>query len=141
MVAPERIEAVKRLYPLLYFACHRHHGRRDHLTERDLRILHHVGYGDPAFATGLARHLGVSRSTMSAALASLEAGGLVERTESPSRRKAIRLTEAGSEAIRSDDGLDGDSIAAVLDELDEPSQRRVVEGLELIARAIERRGV
>jgi DNA-binding MarR family transcriptional regulator len=78
---------------------------------------------------------------MSAALASLEAGDLLERTEGPSRRKAIRLTEAGSEAIRSDDGLDGDSIAAVLDELDEPSQRRVVEGLELIARAIERRGV
>lgn len=37
------------------------------------------------------------------------------------------------------DGLNGESIASVLVELDENEQSRMIKGFELIARAIERK--
>ncbi len=138
MATSERIEQIKRLYPLLYFACHRSHDRSDGLTEKDLRILHHVQDGDKAFASGLTRHLGLSRSTLSAALSSLESRGLIERLHGSGRRKRILLTKSGVEAMHSDEGLDGKAIESILDELEERDQERVVEGLALIGEAIER---
>lgn len=139
MATTERVRKVKRLYPLLYFACHHGHGRSDDLTERDLRILHHIGASGEVFASGLAEHLGLSRSTMSEALSSLERKGLIRRANHGSRRKAITLSESGVDALQSDDGLDGETIGAILDELGEDEQVMIVESFELIARAIERR--
>ncbi len=139
MARSDRIDEIKRLYPLLYFACHRSHGRSDGLTERDLRILHHVQEGGEAFASGLMRHLGLSRSTLSAALASLESRGLIQRQNGNDRRKFIRLTASGARAIQSDEGLDGKAIGNILDNLEEDDQKRVIDGFKLIAQAIERR--
>ena len=137
MASANRIRQVQRLYPLLYFACHDSHRRGDGLGERDLRILHHVAAGAGTHASALARHLGLSRSTLSEALAGLEGKGLISRSDDgASSRKTIALTEAGDAALESSDGLDGTAIGAILDQLSDEEQRRVIDGLELVGRAI-----
>lgn len=139
MVDRDVIERIQRLYPLLYFACHTTHGRRDGLGERDLRLLHHIDVEPRTYASALARHLGLSRSTLSEALGQLEAEGLIERTPDAAGRKRISLTDAGEAALRADDGLDPEAIAGILGELGQEERQRVVEALELIASAIRRR--
>ena len=136
MASPTLIRQVQRLYPLLYFACHHSHRRGDGLSERDLRILHHLAADAAPHASGLARHLGLSRSTLSEALEKLERRGLILRSRGGSNRKMIALTAAGDAALESSDGLDGTAIGEILAQLGEDEQRRVIEGLELIGRAV-----
>lgn len=137
MVDDERIREVQRLYPRLYFACHDSHARVDGLGESDLRLLHHIDGRPGTFASELARHLGLSRSRVSEALKGLDERGLVRRTLDGGGRKRIRLTESGREALTSRDGLNPESIRAVLETLDEDQQQRVLGGLRLLARAVE----
>lgn len=136
MADDERIREVQRLYPLLYFACHDSHAREDGLSESDLRLLHHIDGRPGTFASELARHLGLSRSRLSEALKGLEETGLIEREADDGRRKRIRLTKEGESAITARDGLNPESIGAILDELDDEEQERVVDGLRLLARAV-----
>jgi len=132
----ERIRKMQRLYPLLYFACHDSHGREDGLSESDLRLLHHIQAMPGTFASELSRHLDLSRSRVSEALASLESAGLLERKRDGAGRKRIRLTGRGEDAIESSDGLDPRAIANILDRLNDEQQERVLEGLQLLADAI-----
>lgn len=136
MASDERIREVQRLYPLLYFACHDAHRREDGLSESDLRLLHHIDGRPGTFASELARHLGLSRSRLSEALKGLEEAGLIERETDGGRRKRIRLTKEGERAVTAQDGLSPDPIGAILDELDDEEQDRVVDGLRLLARAV-----
>ena len=136
MVDDERIREVQRLYPLLYFASHDSHARADGLGESDVRLLHHIDARPGTFASELSRHLGLSRSRISEAVKGLEARGLVQRTPDAKGRKRIRLTESGREALTSRDGLDPDSIRAILAALDEDERERVLDGLRLLARAV-----
>lgn len=138
MTSSERILEIQRLYPLLYFACHDTHARRDGLSESDLRLLHHIGAQPGTFASALGRHLGLSRSRLSEALQGLERSGHIARTADGSGRKRIALTAAGEAALTATDGLDAEAIGAVLDQLAEEDQRRVIEALRLLAQAIGR---
>lgn len=138
MVGDEIVREIQRLYPLLYFACHRSHARDDGLGESDLRLLHHIDGGSRSFASALARHLGLSRSRMSEALKRLERRGLIERTPDTAGRKRIALTAAGAEALTTDDGLDPETIEAILSGLDEGQRELVIHALRLLADAIRR---
>lgn len=138
MVHDELIREIQRLYPLLYFACHRSHARADGLGESDLRLLHHIDGRARTFASELARHLGLSRSRMSEALGRLEDGGLIERAPDAAGRKRISLTDAGAKALTASDGLDPEAVGAVLGRLDEGQRQLVVDALRLLADAIRR---
>ncbi|MEQ9569813.1 MAG: helix-turn-helix domain-containing protein [Longimicrobiales bacterium] len=80
MTRDDRIRDVQRLYPLLYFAAHDSHRRSDGLSESALRLLHHIAATPGVIAAELSRHLGLSPSRLSEALAALERQSLVQRT-------------------------------------------------------------
>ncbi len=136
MTDDDRVREVQRLYPLLYFACHDSHARDDGLGESDLRLLHHIDGGADVYASRLARHLDLSRSRVSEALAKLEGAGLIERSPASGGRKRIRLTERGRSALESEDGLDPVAIRAILDRMAPAEQEQVLEGLRLLADAV-----
>jgi DNA-binding MarR family transcriptional regulator len=85
----------------------------------------------------LARHLGITASTLSAALSRLQSLGHVARSpHQRDRRKAeLKLTALGAKAVMSASVLDQRRIAAVLAELSSAQQRRAVGGLALLAQA------
>jgi DNA-binding MarR family transcriptional regulator len=131
---------ILRAYPQIYLACHVEHRTRARsahgLTSREAGFLTHVGEGGTSPAA-LARHLGIGRSTLSAALARLESLGLIaaDADTADARRKRIRLTEAGREAISQDSVLDAARVAALLASMRKDERRRAVEGLKLLATA------
>ena len=132
--------AILRCYPQIYLACHVEHRTRSSsptgLTARDGTLLAHIDEGGSSPAR-LARHLGIARSTLSAALARLEAGGLLRLEPHPSdaRRRIIQLTQAGREAVARDSVLDPERVESLLGRLSPPERRRAVEGLALLAAA------
>jgi len=132
---------ILRAYPQIYLACHVEHrtrgSSRTGLTSRDAAFLAHLD--DPA-GTGpaaLARHLGISGSTLSAAMARLAAHGLVRIEPDPAdgRRRLILLTEAGRQVVASGSVLDPDRVAGLLARLAPAERRKAVEGLQLLASA------
>ncbi|HEX8572614.1 MAG TPA: MarR family transcriptional regulator [Allosphingosinicella sp.] len=135
---------VLRSYPRIYLACHVEHRTRASsptgLTARDGSLLAHVE--DPAGSSParLARHLGIAGSTLSAALARLEAAGMLRLDPDPAdaRRRLVRLTDSGREAVERDSVLDPDRVAALLAKLSSAERRRAVDGLRLMAEAARR---
>ena len=132
-----------RAYPQIYLACHVEHRTRGSspsgLTSREASFLTHVD-AEGSSPAALARHLGIGRSTLSAALARLEGLGLIEteRDQADSRRKRVRLTPAGRAAITEDSVLDASRVSALLAAMPEEERRRGVEGLKLLAAAARR---
>jgi DNA-binding MarR family transcriptional regulator len=134
---------ILRCYPQVYLACHVEHRTRasspSGLTERDSSLLAHVDDSGTSPAA-LARHLGVAPSTLSAALARLEGCGLlsIEADGSDGRRRRVRLTDAGCEAIASHSVLDPDRLSKMLSIMGAADRRRAVEGLQALAVAARR---
>lgn len=134
---------VLRCYPQIYLACHVEHRTRGSsetgLTSREASYLTHIEPGGTGPAE-LARHLGIGRSTLSAALARLEGLGLIatERDAADARRKCVRLTDAGRAAVSESSVLDAERVAALLAAMAPEEQRRGVEGLKLLAAAARR---
>lgn len=99
------VARVQRAYPRVYLACHRQHVRARSTVERlsahDSTVLAHLDRAHPATAGDLARHLGIGKSTLSAALARLERLGYVRRARSPRDRRAVdlSLTDRGARAM------------------------------------------
>src|SRR5262245_1806001 len=97
---------VQRYYPQIYLACHtRHHRRRSNaarLTAQESSILAHLSERHPMRASDLAHHLGVVRSTMSAALKRLTALGYIARSRDASdgRASALVLSPQGARAMQ-----------------------------------------
>lgn len=143
MTDPDLLD-VLRSYPAIYLACHVEHRTRASsptgLTARDGTLLSHIE--DPAGSSParLARHLGIAPSTLSAALARLERQGLLRLDADPddARRRVVRLTQEGREAVARDSVLDAARVAALLARLDPDERRRAVEGLKLLASAAHR---
>ena len=137
----EDVETVLRCYPQIYFACHRRHVRdertREVMSAHQAGILDHLDDVAPTSLLELARHLGVTASTMSLTVDRLERGGYVrrERSTEDRRRVDLRLTPAGVRIKRQQKVLEPELIAAMLQRLGERQRAQALKGLELLAEA------
>jgi len=140
-MTPAEVETVLRCYPQIYFACHRRHVRDEKtqvlLSARQASVLDHLDDVEGTSLLALARHMGVTASTMSLMVDRLERGGYVRRERSPQdgRRVDLRLTTAGVRIKRQQKVLEPDLIAAMLGHLDERRRQQALRGLELLADA------
>ena len=137
----EDVFEVQRLYPQIYIACHTDHVRAASTTWRissqDASILVHLDRDSGLSPRALADHLGVAPSTLSAAIARLsELGYLTSKPNDADRRKReLRLTARGAEAIASTSVLNAERVQALLDKLKPEERKAAVRGLALLARA------
>jgi len=135
------VETILRCYPQIYFACHRRHVRDEAsqavLSQHQASILDHLDEIEGTSLLDLARHMGVTPSTMSLAIDRLESGGYVtrERGREDKRKVELRLTPAGARIKRQQKVLEPELVAAMLARLDPAARRRALEGLELLAEA------
>jgi DNA-binding MarR family transcriptional regulator len=140
-MAKADVETVLRCYPQIYFACHRRHIRDEKtqnvLSANQAGILDHLDEVEATPLFELARHMGVTASTMSLTVDRLERGGYIQRTRSKqdARRVDLRLTPAGLRIKRQQKVLEPNLIAAMLARLDEKRRRKALRGLELLADA------
>ena len=142
-VASADVRAVQACYPRIYLACHIQHTRRTaargNLTESESNLLGHLDERIPARASTLARHMGVSRSSMSATIKRLIALGYVARDEESGDRRAaaLRLSASGARAMQAGSVLDTSRVRALLARLSPEERANAVEGLALLARAAD----
>jgi DNA-binding MarR family transcriptional regulator len=140
MPRPE-VDLVLRCYPQIYFACHRRHVRDEKtqnlISAHQASILDHLDDVEGTSILDLARHMGVTASTMSLTADRLERGGYVrrDRGKQDARRVDLRLTPAGVRIKRQQKVLEPDLIAAMLGKLDEKRRKKALRGLELLADA------
>ncbi|MGH9792596.1 MAG: MarR family winged helix-turn-helix transcriptional regulator [Candidatus Acidiferrales bacterium] len=142
-----RENATRRLmefYPRIFFACHARH-RRDPKSRRRISahqgsILDHLDAVEPTSVNGLARHMGVTASTMSLSVDRLERLGYVTRARDAGdrRRVHLRLTSAGVRVKEAQSVLEPDRVHGMLAQLSPTGRDAGIRGLELLARAAER---
>ena len=135
------VDTVLRCYPQIYFACHCRHIRdattQAQLSSHQASVLDHLDDVEGTSLLALARHMGVTASTMSLMVDRLERGGYVRRERSPQdgRRVDLRLTAAGVGIKKQQKVLEPDLIAALLRRLDPVRRQQALRGLELLAEA------
>ncbi len=139
--------AARRLmefYPRIFFACHARH-RRDPQSRRRISahqgsILDHLDAVEPTSMNGLARHMGVTASTMSLSVDRLQRLRYVTRVRDAAdrRRVHLRLTPAGARVKEAQSVLEPDRVRGMLAELSPRERAAGLQGLELLARAAER---
>ncbi len=140
-MARAEVETVLRCYPQIYFACHRRHVRDEKtqniLSAHQASILDHLDDVEGTPVLELARHMGVTASTMSLTVDRLERGGYVrrDRSKQDARRVDLRLTAAGVRIKRQQKVLEPDLIGVMLGRMDEKRRRKALRGLELLADA------
>jgi len=135
---------VQRLYPQIYLACHTDHVRavstKWRISSQDASILVHLDRESGLSPRELASHLGVAPSTLSAAIARLSELGYL--TSSPSetdrRKRELRLTARGAEAIAATSVLDAERVKALLNKLEPDERKAAVRSLSLLAQAARR---
>jgi DNA-binding MarR family transcriptional regulator len=130
-----------RCYPRIYFACHRRHVRDEQssaiISAHQASVLDHLDDIESTSLLDLARHMGVTPSTMSLTIDRLERSGYVTRVRSTGdrRRVDLRLTPAGVNIKRQQKVLEPRLVAAVLDRMHEGDRLQALRGLELLAKA------
>lgn len=135
------VETVLRCYPQIFFACHRRHVRdaqaRKALSAHQASVLGHLDEVKGMSLLDLARHMGVTPSTMSLTVDRLERGGYVrrERSTEDRRRVDLRLTPPGVRIKRKQTVLEPELVAAMLARLGGRRRRKALRGLELLAEA------
>jgi DNA-binding MarR family transcriptional regulator len=135
------VETVLECYPQIYFASHRRHVRDPQtqavLSAHQASILDHLDDVEGTSLLDLAKHMGVTASTMSLTIDRLERGGYCtrERSKEDKRRVDLRLTPSGVRIKRQQKVLEPELVAAVLERLDETRRRQALRGLELLAEA------
>jgi DNA-binding MarR family transcriptional regulator len=140
-MSKDEILEVQRLYPQIYIACHTDHIRAVstawRISSQDASILVHLDREAGLSPRRLASHLGVAPSTLSAAIARLSKLGYITATtnENDRRRRELRLTPRGAEAIRSTSVLDAERVRAMLGKLKPKERKEALRGLALLAEA------
>lgn len=140
MLEPEVFE-VQRLYPMIYIACHKDHVRSSStkwkLSSHDSSILAHLDTKEGMSPRSLASHLGVVPSTLSAAITRLSKLGYIESEAivGDRRRKNLRLTPLGAEAMASTSVLDVERVRSMLNRLSAKERKAAIAGLAMLARA------
>jgi DNA-binding MarR family transcriptional regulator len=135
------VDTVLRCYPQIYFACHKRHVRDDQtqsvLSGHQASILDHLDDVQATSLFDLARHMGVTASTMSLTIDRLQRTGYVLRARSKAdrRRVDLLLTPAGVRIKKQQKVLEPELVGAVLAHLDERKRRQALRGLELLAEA------
>jgi DNA-binding MarR family transcriptional regulator len=141
----DTVRSVMENYPRIYFACHTQHVKdpktRRQVSAHQASILDHLDESEPTTLLELARHMGVTVSTMSLNVERLVRRGYVRRTRDSEDRRRLRLllTAAGLRLREASSVLEPARVSAMLDELDADELARALKGLELLARAAERR--
>jgi DNA-binding MarR family transcriptional regulator len=140
-MAQAEVDTVLRCYPQIYFACHRRHVRDEKtqnvISANQASILDHLDDVEATSLFELARHMGVTASTMCLTVDRLERGGYIrrERSKQDARRVDLRLTPAGLRIKRQQKVLEPELIVAMLERLDEKRRRKALRGLEWLAEA------
>ena len=138
---PSEVDKVLRCYPQIYFACHKRHVRdpktHEVLSGHQASVLDHLDDLQPTPLFDLARHMGVTPSTMSLTIDRLQRTGYVLRTRSTvdRRRVDLLLTPAGARIKKQQKVLEPELVSSVLAHLDERKRRQALRGLELLAEA------
>ncbi|HXC87330.1 MAG TPA: MarR family winged helix-turn-helix transcriptional regulator [Candidatus Cybelea sp.] len=137
-------EAVRQLmefYPRIYFACHRRHVRdpksRQVLSAHQGSILDHLDAREPVMLLELARHMGVTPSTMSLEVQQLVRKGYVtrERDTKDGRRLMLRLSSGGVRVREANSVLDTERVRKMLARLSREECAAGIAGLALLAKA------
>jgi len=137
-------DAVRQLmefYPRIYFACHRRHVRdpksRQVLSAHQGSILDHLDAREPVMLLELARHMGVTPSTMSLEVQQLVRKGYVtrERDTKDGRRLMLRLSSGGVRVREANSVLDTERVRKMLARLSREECAAGIAGLALLAKA------
>ena len=140
-MAKNAVRQVMELYPLIYFACHTRHVRdprtRRLLSAHQASILDHLDEHEPLALLDLAKHMGVTPSTMSLNIERLVRRGYVsrERAAEDGRRLKLRITPAGVRLREAKSVLDPTRVRALLSRLTPDQREAGIRGLALLARA------
>ena len=143
-MADDDVFEVQRLYPQIFVACHTDHVRavstKWRVSSQDASILVHLDRELGLSPRALAGHLGVAPSTLSAAITRLyKLGYLTSKPNEKDRRKReIRLTARGAEAISSTSVLNAERVRAMLSKLKPGERKEALRGLALLAEAARR---
>ncbi len=135
------VDTVLRCYPQIYFACHRRHVRDERtaaiLSAHQASVLDHLDDIAGTSLLELAKHMGVTPSTMSLTVDRLERAGYVtrERSSGDRRRVDLKLTTAGVGIKRQQKVLEPELVAAMLARLDPGKRAQALNGLEFLAEA------
>jgi MarR family transcriptional regulator, organic hydroperoxide resistance regulator len=138
------VRIVQTCYPQIYLACHTRHRRAassaNGLSARDSSLLAHLDERQATTPTELAIHLGVGKSTMSAALKRLKALGYITLSPDPRDRRTalLRLAPYGAAAMRDSSVLEAARVDRMLAALDAKDRKTALLGLQLLAQAARR---
>jgi len=140
-MSKDAVRQVMELYPRIYFACHTRHvrdpGSKHLLSAHQASILDHLDEREPLRLLDLARHMGVTPSTMSLHVERLVRRGYVlrERDTKDGRRLELKISPAGVRVREAKSVLDPSRVRAMLARLSEEERDAGVAGLALLARA------
>jgi DNA-binding MarR family transcriptional regulator len=112
------------------------------LPDHALRVLHQVSANGSISLTGLARHLGLPKSSASVLVKALADRGLLSRArdQADERRLRIALTDQGQDLLAADTMLAPDRLGRALAALPDGTRQALLAGLEELAGAGERLG-
>src|SRR5215467_12697444 len=130
----DAVKQVMELYPRIYFACHLRHVRdpktRRALSAHQASILDHLDEREPVTLLDLARHMGVTASTMSLHVERLVGRRYIlkERDARDARRLRLRISAAGVRIREANSVLDPERVRAMLSRLSVSEQAEGMRG-------------